>query len=116
MYQVCLERCGDNIANDLAELKAHAENLTAVSFEAYDLGSDGSLVNNHFTSSVSRVCVVQHWGETARVLTYIVWSVWWCCQTSPPRCTASSLAPFLWSPQCMLLGVSQAAPPSALEP
>lgn len=63
VYQVCLERCGDNIANDLAELKAHAENLTAVSFEAYDLGSDGSLVNNHFTSSVSLCVCVCVWSS-----------------------------------------------------
>ena len=54
MPWMCLERCGDNIPAELAEIKAHADVLTAVSYEAFDLGlaPDGktpTIIDNNFT-------------------------------------------------------------------
>ena len=45
-----LERTGEDIGSDLAEIKAHSSVLTAVSYEAYNLGPSGSFVDNNFTN------------------------------------------------------------------
>jgi hypothetical protein len=47
---MCLERCNDEMKDGLKEIAAHANVLSAVSFEAYDLGSNGSLVYNNFSN------------------------------------------------------------------
>ena len=50
---MCLERCGGNassIAADLAAIKAHRKSLAAVSFELFNLGENGTLITNNFTS------------------------------------------------------------------
>ena len=54
MPWLCLERCGDDINAEMAEIEAHAKQLNAVSYEAFDLGlaADGvtpTLINNNFT-------------------------------------------------------------------
>ena len=46
---LCLERCGDSAAASLAEVEKHKDLLTGVSFESYDLGAEGTLVDNGFT-------------------------------------------------------------------
>eukprot|EP01114_Cavostelium_apophysatum_P019246 TRINITY_DN6148_c0_g1_i1.p1 TRINITY_DN6148_c0_g1~~TRINITY_DN6148_c0_g1_i1.p1 ORF type:complete len:269 (+),score=34.23 TRINITY_DN6148_c0_g1_i1:96-902(+) len=50
MPWMCLERCSENIQVDLEQLEANSDTLSAVSFEAYDLGKDGGLIDNNFTS------------------------------------------------------------------
>lgn len=49
MPWLCLERCDDNITNDLAQLSEHYQALSAVSFESYDVAADGGLLDDHFT-------------------------------------------------------------------
>ncbi len=46
---MCLERCNDNAADGLAQIAANRNLLTSVSYEAYDLGPGGTLVDNGFT-------------------------------------------------------------------
>lgn len=46
---MCLERCNDDMSDGLAEISAHASLLTGVSYEAFDLGIGGTLVNNSFS-------------------------------------------------------------------
>ena len=48
-----MERCGSNYADiqqQLAQLSTNRKALTAVSFEDYDLGYNGELIYNGFTS------------------------------------------------------------------
>jgi len=49
MPWMCLERCEENIGADLAQIHDHREEITAVSFEAYDVGDEADLVWNGFT-------------------------------------------------------------------
>jgi len=50
MPWMCLERCGEDISPDLAELQANSASLTAVSFEDYDLGPNSAFIINNFTN------------------------------------------------------------------
>ena len=50
MPWMCLERCGDDIAADLKEMSDHRHELTAVSYEAFDLGDASTLIDNGFTN------------------------------------------------------------------
>ncbi|KNC51385.1 uncharacterized protein AMSG_07567 [Thecamonas trahens ATCC 50062] len=45
-----LERTGENIEADLKQLIDHADTITAVAYEAYNLGPGGSFVDNNFTN------------------------------------------------------------------
>ena len=89
MPWLCLERCGDNVANDLAQLKLHASNLTAVSYEAYNVAEDGSFINNNFTD-----------------ITAGSWSYIWCCQqhTGCDSCSLSLTTVPVHSDRCSRLG------------
>ena len=49
MPWMCLERCHENITNDLIQLHRIKDILSAVSFEAYDLDFGSVLKNNGFT-------------------------------------------------------------------
>jgi len=46
---MCLERCGEDIQSDLAQIANYSTILTAVSFEDYDLGENSTLIWNEFT-------------------------------------------------------------------
>jgi len=50
MPWMCLERCQENITADLNQIKQHLSSFTAISFEDYDLGLNGTLISNNFTS------------------------------------------------------------------
>jgi len=50
MPWMCLERCGENIQADLAQIANNRTSFTAVSFEDYDLGPNSELIYNNFTS------------------------------------------------------------------
>lgn len=52
MPWMCLERCAENVTADLAQLSGQASSLTALAFEKYNLGPNGSFVVNNFTNVV----------------------------------------------------------------
>jgi hypothetical protein len=62
-YWLCLERCGFCSADALqqiAEISAHttngtARNLTRISFEAFDLGSDSTVIRNPFFNATGAI-------------------------------------------------------------
>jgi len=62
MPWMCLERCGENITFNLQQIQSHLSSFTAVSFEDYDLGEEGNLVNNNFTSVNGKIL---SWGLQA---------------------------------------------------
>ena len=49
MPWMCLERCGDDIPAELATVAKYKSVLTAVSYEAFDLGMHADLIDNGFT-------------------------------------------------------------------
>lgn len=50
MPWLCLERCNASaVQSDLAQVREHASVLTAVSYEAFNLGPDAGFVDNGFT-------------------------------------------------------------------
>lgn len=55
MPWMCLERCKENITNDLAQLHRIKGILSAVSFEAYDLDFGAVLKDNGFTRVFSEI-------------------------------------------------------------
>jgi hypothetical protein len=58
MTWLCLEFCEESsteINIDLYEIDKHRDTLTAVSFEKYTLGSNGTLLDNHLTSVSDRI-------------------------------------------------------------
>jgi hypothetical protein len=57
MPWMCLERCGDDIQAELADITKYHASLTGVSYEAFDLGMHGDLIDNGFTKVC--VCVLQ---------------------------------------------------------
>lgn len=64
MPWLCLERCSDNIANDMRLLKQHHSNLTAVSYEAFDVAADGGLLDNNFTDITAGACAAAAWRDS----------------------------------------------------
>jgi hypothetical protein len=50
---MCLDRCHDQLKDGLAEISAHANLISAVSYEAFDLGLGGKLVYNNFADPTS---------------------------------------------------------------
>lgn len=50
MPWMCLERCSENWQQDIKDVESHASDLGAISFEAYDLGSDSALIDNGFAN------------------------------------------------------------------
>ncbi|KAH3757243.1 hypothetical protein Pelo_10973 [Pelomyxa schiedti] len=55
MPWMCLERCGEDITSDMEQIFQYRDTLSAVSFEDWDLGYGGTLVNNGFTSVNSKI-------------------------------------------------------------
>lgn len=55
MPWMCLENCGEDINTDLQQIVTNANLLTAVSFECYDLGTQGALVFANFTSVYKQI-------------------------------------------------------------
>eukprot|EP00769_Ergobibamus_cyprinoides_P004742 gnl/Ergobibamus_cyprinoides/929.p1 GENE.gnl/Ergobibamus_cyprinoides/929~~gnl/Ergobibamus_cyprinoides/929.p1 ORF type:complete len:266 (+),score=68.76 gnl/Ergobibamus_cyprinoides/929:37-834(+) len=71
MPWMCLERCGENITADLAQIDAHRDAISIVSFEAYDVADDGSLKWNSFTDVFP---ALQRRGlETYPMITTVSW-------------------------------------------
>lgn len=58
MPWMCLERCGESIESDFAQIKANRNSLTGVSPEAYDLGSSGNLIWNGFTRMAPQIAAI----------------------------------------------------------
>lgn len=46
---MCLDRCNDSMEEGLKEISSHSSVLTGVSYEAFDLGLGGTLIDNHFS-------------------------------------------------------------------
>jgi len=59
MPWMCLERCGEKIDSDIAQIKANRNSLTGVSPEAYDLGTSGNLVWNNFTRIAPQIAALR---------------------------------------------------------
>jgi hypothetical protein len=54
----CLERCGSNRTaslQQLADIRAHNRTVTHIAFEMFDLGENGTLINNGFSNIVPEI-------------------------------------------------------------
>jgi hypothetical protein len=52
---MCLERCGKNVTYDLEQIHAHRDVLDDVSYEAFDLGANSTLIDNHFSRVTNNI-------------------------------------------------------------